>query len=279
MAVQPMVRSGYVPVTGGRLYYEMAGKGTTVVFIHAGIADCRMWDDQFDFLAQSCRVIRFDARGYGKSQTEAVNFSNRQDILDLMDYLGLEPCVLVGSSRGGQIAIDFTLEHPCRVRALVLVNSGLGGMVTPETSAAGFERDLFIEMKALWENREFSKLVEKEIQMFVAGPWQSLDRVRSDVREKVREMQLSNYSRRNRQANPMVMNPPAMDRLDEIETPTLVLVGDLDIQYTMTAADYMASLIPTATKVIIPGTAHLPNLEQPEKFNRLLLDFVEKLKA
>ena len=277
MAFQPLVRSGYVPVSGGRLYYEMAGKGPTLVFIHAGIADCRMWDDQFEYLAQNCRVIRFDARGYGKSQTEAVNFSNRQDLLDLMDYLGLEPTILVGCSRGGQIAVDFTLEHPCRVRGLVLVNSGLSGLVTPETSTAAFERDLFIEMDALWEKRDFSKLVEKEIQMFVAGPWQSIDRVRPQAREKVREMKLSNLSRRNREAIPIVMNPPAIDRLDDIETPTLVLVGDLDTQYSLAAAEYLASHIPTAQKLVIPGTSHLPNLEKPEEFNRLLDRFIKQI--
>src|SRR4030042_4061059 len=103
--------SGSAPVHKGELYYEVAGSGHPVLFIHAGVADCSMWEDQFNLFSQSYRVIRYDTRGFGKSRTETTEFSNRQDILDLFKHLGVERACVIGISRGGQIAIDFTLEH------------------------------------------------------------------------------------------------------------------------------------------------------------------------
>ena len=110
-----LVQTGYAPVFRGELYYEVAGQGHPLLLIHAGVADCRMWDAQLDEFTRRFSVIRFDARGYGRSRTEDTLFSNRQDILDLLDHLGVDKTHLIGVSRGGQIAIDFTLEHPERV--------------------------------------------------------------------------------------------------------------------------------------------------------------------
>jgi len=117
------VESGYLPIPGARLYFEAAGEGHPLVLIHAGVADNRMWDEQFTVFAQRYRVIRYDTRGFGKSKTEDVEFSNHQDLLDLLDHLNVRKAYLVGASRAGGIAINFTLEHPERVDGLALVGS------------------------------------------------------------------------------------------------------------------------------------------------------------
>src|SRR4030042_911272 len=119
--------SGFAPVYNGQLYYEVSGSGRPILFIHAGVADHTMWDGQIQQFSGYFKVIRYDSRSYGKSQTETTEFSNRQDILDLLDHLDVDRVAVIGISRGGQIAIDFTLEHPERVSALVTVAAGVSG--------------------------------------------------------------------------------------------------------------------------------------------------------
>src|SRR3989304_1406543 len=121
------VQTGFVDVEGARLYYETAGTGRYLVLIHAGVADSRMWDDQFLVFADRFHVVRYDTRGFGRSKTEDGPFSNRQDLRELLRHLGIGRSSLCGASRAGQIAIDFTLEYPEMVEALVPVAAGISG--------------------------------------------------------------------------------------------------------------------------------------------------------
>ena len=106
---------GYVDVPGGRLWTEVAGSGPGIVLVHAGVADARMWDPQWTGLAAGHRVVRYDTRGFGRTETDDVEFSNRADLVAVMDTAGLASAVLVGSSRGGSIVLDTALEFPGRV--------------------------------------------------------------------------------------------------------------------------------------------------------------------
>ena len=125
-------RSGTLETNGARIYYETDGAGDPVVLIHAGVANLRMWDDQVAALRDSYRVIRYDTRGYGLTETDAVEFSNRADIAALLDHLGEESAHIVGLSRGGMIALDFAIEFPRRVRSLVVAAGGIGGYASPD---------------------------------------------------------------------------------------------------------------------------------------------------
>ena len=113
----------------------MEGTGDPVVFIHAGIANLRMWDDQAAGLSDRYRVIRYDTRGYGRTETEAVEFSNRADIAALLDRLGEASAHVVGLSRGGVIALDFAIERPDRVRSLVFAAGGISGYESPAAAS------------------------------------------------------------------------------------------------------------------------------------------------
>jgi len=114
--------SGTIDVPGARLYYEVAGSGPAVVLIHAGVANLRMWDAQVEALAPRYRVIRYDTRGFGRTANEDVEFSNRDDLRAVLEHVGVPRATVLGISRGGHIAIDFTLDSPDRVEAL---NGGL----------------------------------------------------------------------------------------------------------------------------------------------------------
>ncbi len=270
--------AGFAPVYHGELYYEAAGSGHPVLLIHAGVADLTMWDAQFDLFSQSYRVIRYDTRGYGRSRTQNTEYSNRQDILDLFEHLGVEKASIVGISRGGQIAIDFTLEHPERVTSLVAVAAGISGFdYQPDDSEeAQFENKLFIRMEELWGQQAFDELAELETHVWADGPSQPEGRAPVNIREYLRKTIRSNFTRQDGQATPIPLQPPAFQRLGEISQPTLILIGEFNSTGARAAAAELECQIPHARMVGIPGTAHMIPLEQPGRFNELVLDFLKE---
>jgi pimeloyl-ACP methyl ester carboxylesterase len=118
---------GFVEMDRTNFYYELAGEGEPLVFVHAGIADSRMWDDQFHPFAQSYRVLRYDRRGFGRSPMVAGPYSHHGDLYALLRFLGIERAHLVGCSQGAKTITDFALEHPEMISSLVLVAPALGG--------------------------------------------------------------------------------------------------------------------------------------------------------
>ncbi len=273
------ITSGYAPVHRGKLYYETAGEGSPVLLIHAGVADCMMWDNQMDLFSQRYRAIRYDARGFGRSQTETTEFSNRQDILDLFQHLGVDKAAVIGLSRGGQIAIDFTLEHPECVSALVPAAAGISGYEyhSDESQQAKREMDIFNHMEELWEKKSYDELTDLEVHVWADGPTQPEGRAPSQIRDYMRKVVRANHDRKDGEATPIPLNPPAIDRLGEIRHPTLIMVGEYDFLSAHAVADELECKIAQSRMVGIPGTAHMIPLEQPELFNRVVLDFLKEM--
>ena len=278
MTLLPQVSSGYAPVENGELYYEAAGDGHPLLLIHAGVADRRMWDDQFAAFAERFRVIRYDTRGYGMSRTEATAFSNRQDVADLLRHLGVERAHVIGVSRGGQIAVDFTLEYPEMVSALIPTAAGLSGYEHQPVEAEAALNRTFEEMEAASEAKDWERLVDLEVRVWADGPGQPEGRAPAAVREKVRAMCLDNYRSQIIEPTPRPLEPPAIRRLGEITAPTLVLIGDLDEPACLVIADLMAAGIAGARKIIFPGVAHMIPMEAPEAFNRAVLEFLDTVR-
>jgi 3-oxoadipate enol-lactonase len=263
-----MGQAGFLQVPGARIYYEVEGSGPPVVMIHAGVADLRMWDHQVAALRDSCRVIRYDTRGFGHTGSESVEFSNRDDLAALLDHLGEERVHLVGASRGGSIALDFTIERPERVITLTIAAGGISGYQPPVQGPKEFwERG-----DELYEAREWERLADLESRYWADGPGQPRDRV-PEVRRAVRSWLLSNYRAEKETGWPVPLDPPAADRLHEIRVPLLVLLGTLDDVGTVASMRHLASSVPGARLEELP-TAHMINMEQPERFNALLLGHI-----
>jgi 3-oxoadipate enol-lactonase len=112
MASRSDIKSGYATSRAANLYFETAGSGPTLVFLHAGVADSRMWDPQFDGFASKFQVIRYDHRSFGKSKMPDGPYALRDDLLSVLRHLGIAKATVVGCSMGGAAAIDCTLEHP-----------------------------------------------------------------------------------------------------------------------------------------------------------------------
>ncbi|MBL8131923.1 MAG: alpha/beta hydrolase [Anaerolineae bacterium] len=273
-----MTETGYVETNRGRLYYEVAGEGEALVFIHAGIADSSMWDPQVEVFQGQYRVIRYDTRGYGRSETlEPMPYSNRDDLRAVLDALHVEKAILVGCSRGGQIAVDFALEFPGRVRAIVPVCAGLRGVdLVPDMPAD--EAALFEEAEAAEAAGDWERVAEYDVRIWADGVMRGGTALEA-VRDKVRQMCLKLYARGDDPGTPIPLEPPAGLRLGEIAVPTLIIVGAFDTSHARAAADVMAAGIAGARKVVIENSAHVPSMEHPELFNQILGEFLDSLPA
>jgi pimeloyl-ACP methyl ester carboxylesterase len=261
---------GYAAVNGAQIYYELAGAGPALVLVHAGVADSRMWDQQFQVFAQRYTVIRYDLRGYGKTAMPAGAFASHEDLAGLLSFLRVEKAHLVGLSYGGRIAINFTLTHPEMVATLVLGAPSVGGHPpSPDVQRCGAEEE------AALERGDVAGATELNLRMWVDGPRRTPDQVDPVVRERVREMQFHAFTMPTpADAEERPLTPPAISRLGDIQVPTLVVVGDHDIPAQLALAERLAAEIRGARKIVVPGVAHMINMEAPALFNQLVLDFL-----
>jgi pimeloyl-ACP methyl ester carboxylesterase len=270
------VTTGYVELDDGKLYYEEAGAGTPLVLLHTGFADSRVWDDQWQDFARRYRTIRFDMRGFGKSTPPSGPIARRRDLHRLLDHLGADRAALLGCSLGGEVILDYALENPGRVAALVPVSTAPGGFEFQGPPPA-----TLMEMMAAVKQGDLALASELQNRLWVDGPFREPGQVDSRVRRRAAEMNravLASGTWGAADANPLdPIQPPAAKRLPEIRVPTLIVAGALDNPEILRAADVMAAGILDAKKIVIPDCAHLPNMENPAGFNRAVLDFLGEL--
>jgi 3-oxoadipate enol-lactonase len=276
-SAQP-VESGFAEVNGARLYFEVAGSGHPLVLCHAGIADSRMWDDQIPVFAERYRTIRYDLRGFGKSKMPPGTYSLSEDLYGLLRFLGVERAFIIGASMGGATVVDFAITHPEMVAALIPVGAGLGGFDAPIPPE---EEAIFEQVEQAAKAGDFNRANDLEVHIWVDGPKRRPEQVHPAVRERVREMNLPGFLRQDeyRQGQVQRLEPPAAERLREISAPTLVIYGDQDVSDIQTIAHKLAADIPGARLAVISDTAHVPNMEKPEEFNRLVLEFLSSVQS
>jgi pimeloyl-ACP methyl ester carboxylesterase len=257
--------SGLARVPDPVLYYESAGRGAPVVLIHGGQMDRRMWDPQFEPWAKQFRVVRYDVRGYGRSATPSVAYSDAEDLLALLDDLKISRAHLVGLSLGGRIAIDFTILHPERVASLVAVAPGLSGFASDDDDA------WIAEWRAAQEGGGAAAA-----ELWLKDPYMIPAMEHSDLAPRLRQLALENASAWL--FNPLLairLSPPAAKRLGEIRVPVLVIVGDRDVPHMQKVADKLAVEVKGAKKVVIPGAGHISNMEDPKAFDAAALPFLK----
>lgn len=279
MAIPNEATTGYVDVDGARLHYERAGAGHPLVMLHAGIANLHFWDDQWEPLARAYDTVRYDIRGFGKSIAPPGPSNMRDDLAALMRALGIDHAYLLGASIGGGIIVDFALEHPAMVDALIPVVPGLSGGPPPTEEEMRQFQEIERMMTAAREAGDLDRVDEIFTHLWVDGPGRTPEQVKPEVRARVRKMLRDNRDAENAAEKSVPLDPPARGRLGEIHVPTLVIAGDADLPEVLVSADILAEEIPGARKVVMHGVAHAPNMEQPEAFNRIVLDFLRTVDA
>lgn len=264
----------HIDVPGASLYYETDGRvsAPALLLIHAGIANLRMWDPQVDALARDHFVIRFDTRGFGKTETENVEFSNRADALAVLDHLGIPKATLIGASRGGTIAIDLAVESPDRVAGLVTIGSGPSGF--PEIELTEAEDAAFDAIDAAFESKDWHRLARLEVQLWVFGPQRREEDLDPAFVATAYELNRVNAVHAEENPTPIPLEPPAFDRVVEIAVPALVTVGEYDLTPVLAQYEYLLSTLPNVTGCTFRETAHLPNVERTVEFTRVLTDWL-----
>ncbi len=265
--------TGYIELKDGKIYYEVAGEGETLVLSHAGFVDSGMWDDQWQPFAGKYRVIRYDMRGYGKSSKLDHPVVRRDDLGALLDHLKVEKAHLLGCSMGGEIVIDYTLEHPERVLSLIPVSAVPTGF-----QMQGEPPKELMQMIEAAQKGDLEGQSELQMRVWIDGPYRQPDQVDPAVRKHAAKMNMipvenATFMKADSQAF-KPLNPPAVQQLDTIKVPTLIIAGALDNSEIVRAADVMQSAIPYSKKLIITEAAHVPNMEKPAEFNKAVLDFL-----
>lgn len=276
--MEPMAsETRWIDVPGGRLHVVAEGSGPPIILVHAGIADLRSWDAVVPYLVDAgYRAIRYDTRAFGSSTTEDVEFSNRADLLAVLDELHVERAVLVGNSRGAVISLDTILESPERAVAFVSVGGGINGFdggMTPE------ERDLEERAEAAAEAFDAETGSMIDVRLWVDGVGQSPERVPATVRDAVREMDRPLYRRDLVFGRPIPLAPPATERLSDVRLPVLAVVGELDTSGTRASAIRLEEEVAGARRVVLAGVAHMIGMEVPDRLAELIVEFVAPLQA
>jgi 3-oxoadipate enol-lactonase len=258
-----------VTLNGARIHYKRSGMGFPVLFIHAGIADSRMWEPQAAAFANRFDMIRPDQRGFGDTALPPAQYSGLADLIGLLDHLKIDRAHVVGCSMGGTLAIDLVLEHPSRVERLVLVAAGVSGSNLGASDAA-----LFTEIEEADKAGDMDAVNRGEVRLWVDGPRRREGSAPAAVRQLVLDMNGRSLHTDWSSAESRPIDRPAIARLNEIKAPTLVIVGEEDLPHCLANADLITSRVSGSRKVTIENAAHLPSLERPEEFNRVLLDFL-----
>ena len=270
LQAQSVAQSGIAEVNGTRIYYEVAGTGHPLVLIHGGAVDSRAFDDQFAEFAKHYRVVRYDLRGTGKSGDRDKPFSNTDDLYGLLQYLGIESAYMLGISRGGGFVYDFALERPQMVKALILVSTNLSASVP--AYEAMFERTTEAGKKSG---------AAAAAKVWAYDPYQGPQR--EQARPNVLQIIQDNIARfryfdgYEPVTQLSASDVPRADRLAELKVPTLVIAGAHDNIDARNNYKRWAEGIAGAEMVVFPDSGHLVNIDQPEDFNRTVLEFLGKL--
>jgi len=269
--------TGFIEQADGRLYYEEAGEGETLVLGHAGFVDGGMWDAQWDAFAQQYRVIRYDMRGFGKSDPAPGPRNRRDDLAQLLRAVRVEHAALLGCSMGGTIMLDFALEHPAMISALVIVSASPSGY-QPE----GDPPPELMEMFPAAQQGDIARVSELQMRLWIDGPTRQPEHANPDVRQRAAAMNRIPVERGTfftADLQPFEpLDPPAISRLADVHVPALIMAGALDYPTTIHAADILAESIPGARRHRFAHSAHLPNMEEPNEFTQVVLEFLAGLK-
>lgn len=268
-------RQAFASSGDARIFFETAGSGSNMVMIHAGVADHRQWNAAFDHFRNTHTVIRYDMRGHGRSEPVEGSYRAIDDLQAVLDEAGMAgPKIMIGCSMGGSLAMDYTLTDPQEVAALVMVCSGPSGLSldvpAPEKFAAVEQAD---------RDNNLDLVCELETQIWFDGTGRSPEDVDPTARALLYDMNRLALSHESRELGKREydLQPAAYRRLSEITCPVMILTGALDIPFMAAAADVMREGMPQAYNVEFPDSAHLPNMEHPERFNDAVERFLDTL--
>jgi pimeloyl-ACP methyl ester carboxylesterase len=265
---------------GTKLYYESQGSGPPIVFVHELAGTCHSFDLQVAALKDRYRCITFNARGYPPSDVPSAIDSYSQDIAAedigaVLDAAGEKDAHVMGVSMGSAAALQFALAHPNRVRSAVLCSIGSGSDAKPEEYIANMEA-----MAARVEQNG----MEQIRQNFTASPARQKLKEKSPVEYQKFLADLERFSVQglaNTMRGVQKRRPPLYahkDRIAQLRIPTLVVLGGID-EGCRKPSHFLAETLPGARLEVLANTGHGVNIEEPERVNRMVAEFIGAVEA
>lgn len=267
------IKTGFAEVNGTRLYYEVGGKSEPIVLIHGNLGDCRYWDQQFKVFAKSNKVVRYDVRGFGKSSlpVEGEPYSHHEDLKALLEYLDIPKAHIAGLSMGCGLAVDFVLAYPQMSSSLIAVGPWVMGYSSP--SAENFFKEWGKIGSVLKESGK-----KEAAKSFTNAPFFHPQKMSPKLKDKLTEI-VNDYSFWQwLNKNPAYyVSPRAIEQIDKINLPTLIITAEYDIESCREIADLLEKTIPKSKKLDITDATHFMLMEKPAEFNKGVLQFLSQI--
>jgi pimeloyl-ACP methyl ester carboxylesterase len=247
----------------GNLFYKFydTKSSQTLVFLHGFSLDHRMWQPQIDHFSSKYNVLVYDLRGFGKSSLPTQEYSHYDDLLNLLMHLNVKKVHLVGLSMGGRVAIDFTLEHPSYVKSLTLFDTSLGGY----------------KSEVDWKIQVINNDIESAKKEWINHPVFKYSLNNPETKSKL-DLMLNDYSGwhwLNGKNYEQVISD-AKDHLNQINVPTIVGVGEYDLEYFHNIARFIELNVASSKYVVIRDAGHMSNVDNIEFVNELITQLINK---
>jgi 3-oxoadipate enol-lactonase len=270
MRMLPLPDTAVLPVPGAKLVYQVTGDGPAVVLVHGFALDMRMWDPQVADLVRRYRVIRFDCRGFGASGPfdTATAYTHAEDVIALIDHLGIPDAIVVGLSFGGRVALLTALTAPSRVRGLAMLGAVLDGVEWDQESAAG---------SAFVSRQVAAGGVLAGRAAWLAHPLFAAARERPELASQLTDMVAGYPGQHWLGQDPHRQTQRLLDVLGDVTVPTLVAVGERDVPGFRQMSAVLARDIPGAELHVIGGAGHMINMEEPAAVSAMLLRFLDRV--
>lgn len=266
------VKTGYIKVRDSKIYYEEVGEGMPLILSHAGLMDLKMWDEHFlNYANNGYRVIRYDSFGHGKTIDGENSPLFDEIIKSIIDELQLVKVNLAGVSMGGTALIDFALEHPNNVNKLVLISTGIYGYNWAEDKLlVPLLQDFMYNVS----EGDTLKSVESFLKAWTDGPYRKPNEVSKNVRKKSFDMILNKFRNHGFSKNAMNTYPRAIERYKDISCPVLIIYGDKDMPSIVKISNMLKRELKNAKMAVVKNAGHLLNMENPDEFDSLIVDFL-----
>ncbi len=267
------IKSGFTEVNGTKLYYDIAGKGETIVLIHGNLGDRRYWDEQFKAFAKSFKVIRYDVRGFGKSSLPKKNeqYSHHEDLKALLEHFGIPKAHVAGFSMGCGLAIDFVLAYPEMSNSLIAVGPWVIGYKSP--SAENFFKE-FGKIDSILNKSGKRQAAEYFVNAPFFNPQRMSTKLKNQITEIVNDYTFWHWLNKD---PCRYVSPRAIVQIDKINLPTLIITAEYDIESCREIADLLEKTIPNAKKIDIADATHFMLMEKPTEFNEGVLHFLSQV--
>jgi pimeloyl-ACP methyl ester carboxylesterase len=265
-------------IKAGKLdvYYERTGKGDAIVFLHAGLQDHTMWDEQVKELSKQYEVLTVDLPFHGKTMGTDTTLLIADMIRIVLDSLHVQKVSIAGLSMGGYCVMDFLIAYPDRVNKAIMIAAGVNGYenIHPADSISMDWYRLF--SKAL-EEKDTVRAAREFTKAWAEGIYRRSDSLKTPVSQYVYKKTLETLRRHKMEGWPRLQqDPQAIKNIFSIKRPVLIIDGDKDLPFVTANAEFMEKNIAGAKRVVIKDVAHMVNLEKPAELNKLILDFLKE---